>query len=1307
MKLFAVIIILLGGLLFSMPCVYSSPEYYFKQLSLEEGLSQSTVKCVLSDYKGLIWIGTRFGLNSFDREHMKSYYHQKNNPNSIPFNEIAFLLEDSLLNLWVGTEQALARYDRDKDIFIPITFQGRPITAHSSVQVEKGVLFFERGGVFRYDYQSREVSQMPVYTSEERLSHIDKAHVYDSEKGIILLTCRWNGAWWYHQKTGKLERIPFIEEREIAASWLDSSGCIWISPYAKGVYCYDRQGKVLCHLSADQSLTHDVVLDIKERDGEIWMATDGGGINIYNKNSGKVRSIEHKQGESNSLPVSSFWCLYNDHENNIWAGSVRGGLIGMKEVYMKTYKEAAPNSTYGLSEKAIVSAVEDSDGMIWLGTDGGGVNRLNPQTKQFRHYPSTYDMKVVSIVDNGNGELLLSMFNKGLYVFNKTTGALRELTFTTTQKYKEMYQTGKSVNLNRVDKNRVYLLGDSVYCLNQSAHTLSAVSCRETDLTVSSLQQVVTEDSISYLKGDHALLELNIKQNTLRTLYRMDDSLGVISAVSKDEQGNFWIGTATGLYLYNPASNQLMAIETKRFIGISTLCFDKCNRLWVGTHNMLYAYLLDSKKIIMFGESDGVCANEYIAKPSLVTSSGDIYISGVMGVVYIKNNIPFPENPDLCIQLLDILLDGVSVDAKLNRETNTLCVPWNHTSLAVKAIVKENDLMRKKLFRYYIKGKQSEYIESSDHSMVIHTLPVGSYKILVSCNMKNGDWSAPVELVSVTVLPPWWKSDWFIFTSIFIILGGIGILFWLALKRKENKMLWVMKEHEKKTYEEKISFLINISHELRTPLTLIYAPLKRILNSGTVSDEGLFRQLTDIFKQTRRIRNIINMVLDVRKMEVGGGRLHIQNYSLNEWLQDVAEDFKNECVARNIRFIYNLDNEVGEVPFDAARCEVILSNLLMNALKFSNSDSCITLSTSLLRDTVRISISDQGIGLGNVDTAKLFTRFYQGNHDRQGSGIGLSYAQLLIEMQGGKIGAENNEDKGATFFYELPLCNVSRPITSQPYLNELLISQEQETFEVTDFSIRSYSILIVEDEPELRSYLKEEMKGHFKNVYVAEDGMRALEITNQYLPDIIVSDVMMPRMNGFTLCQQVKSNLEISHIPVILLTARTDTDSAIQGYKQGADVYIPKPFDLEFLLAVVRNQLKNRESIRQRYRENICVISPKEDLISNADETFVLKLNTLIHENINNPDLDVCFVAEQMAMSRATLYNKMKVLSDISIGDYINKFRLTKATQLLTNKDLSILDVSEQCGFTSQRYFSTAFKQAYGTTPSKYRQENI
>ena len=519
-----------------------------------------------------------------------------------------------------------------------------------------------------------------------------------------------------------------------------------------------------------------------------------------------------------------------------------------------------------------------------------------------------------------------------------------------------------------------------------------------------------------------------------------------------------------------------------------------------------------------------------------------------------------------------------------------------------------------------------------------------------------------------------------------------------------------MKEHEKQMYEEKVRFLINISHELRTPLTLIHAPLNRILKSLAPTDSN-YVPLKGIYRQSQRMRDLLNMVLDLRKMEVGVSKLQVYPQQLNDWVLEVSADFISEGEARNVHIRYQLDEQITVVSFDREKCEIILTNLLINALKHSPEGGEILIQTELLPDeqSVRVSVADQGCGLKQVNIHKLFTRFYQGSGERNGTGIGLSYSKILAELHGGSIGARDNDTAGATFFFELPLQVVSEEIICQPkaYLNELITDDnEEKNTETNTFQTKDYSLLVVDDNQDLIDFLRDTMKAHFKQVYTAADGVEALEIVRKYQPDIVVSDVMMPRMNGYELCKQIKENIDISHIPVILLTARDDEQSQLHGYKIGADGYLTKPFEEEMLLELIRSRLRNREQTKVRYLNAGLLPAPEESTFSQADETFLLKLNKVIAENLDSSVLDIAFLCKEMYMSRATLYNKLKALTDMGANDYINKFRLERAIQLITTTDLNFTEIAERTGFSTSRYFSTAFKQYTGETPTQYKESH-
>ena len=1301
--------IIISLLSYILVCASAQPDYYFKQLSLPEGLSQSTVKCILYDHKGFIWIGTKSGLNRFDKHEMKTYFSEKSNKTSLPDNQILFLAEDSLNNLWIGTEGGLALYNWKDDNFSTILFNNQPIHAYSYLLTDGGFIL-AGNSLYKYDYNTKEIKEIDIKNKGVIHDFIGFIEPWIDNSWII--GTRWDGIWLYNQKTESFSRSTIYPYKYISAYYIDIRKNLWISPYGKVIECYSPDGRLLAkYNTSNSSLSNDIILDITEKDGNLWFATDGGGICIFNPHQKSFSTIKHISGDANSLPVNSIYCLYLDKENNMWAGTIREGALGIREVYMKTFGAVPFNNPYGLSEKAVISLYEDEDNILWIGTDGGGLNVMNQQTNTFKHYPLGYKNKVTSITEFSKNELLISIFGEGLYIFNKNTGQTQPFIFIDKEKNNKTCRKGISINVNKTSPTQIYLFADTIYAYDLSNNTFSRTKLKgfkkDAEAPTGSLNIIWNNEYVTYLYGINNIFELNNKTNVLTPIYYCDN-LTHINTVCRDSKGRFWIGTTRGLAYYDPLNNESKNIETKLFHEISSIICDKSNRIWIGAQGMLFVYIINENKFAILGESDGASANEYLSIANLISRSGDIYMGGTSGLLRIKKDITFDDTTYPTAEIMDIQLDGVSILNKIS-PNSTLSIPWNHTSLSIKVMMREKDIFRKKMLRFNIIGLNNIYnIESYDHTLTLHSLPSGNYDITVSCTTQDGSWTLPISILTISVTPPWWRNPWFILSIALVIIGSIILIFMFSIKRKENKLKWKMKEHEQKIYEEKIRFLINISHELRTPLTLIYAPLKRLLNN-THFEENVQKQLTGIYKQTKQMKNIINMVLDVRKMEVGQDKLQIHPHPLNEWIRSIAEDFRNEFDAKKIQLIYQLDDSIQQVSFDESKCEIVLSNLLMNALKFSSEQTQITISTTkMTENTIRISVKDQGIGLNGIDTSKLFTRFYQGNHDRQGSGIGLSYAKMLIEMQGGKIGAIDNEDEGATFFYELPLTVAQENIACEgkPYLNELLYSPEENMPEINDFSTNAYSVLIVEDEPELRNFLKEALNEQFKKIYTAEDGINALNIINQYLPDIVVSDVMMPRMDGFELCKVIKSSIDISHIPVILLTARHDSESTSLGYKLGADAYLSKPFELEFLTTLITNQLKNREQIRSRYKNSVTIIPPEKSTFSNADEEFMLKLNKLINENLSDNNLDVKFLVDRLGMSRSSLYSKVKSLTDMGVNDYINKFRIEHAAKLLVQTDLSIMEISEMLGFNNQSYFSTAFKQAIGVSPSRYKEEN-
>ena len=1281
--------------------ISEAKQYFFQQIPSQNGLS-SMVRCMeVSQEKGYVWIGTRSGIGRFDGYEQRRYLR----------GNVTHILEDEEHTIWVITEKGVFRYNEIEDNFILVRDKdNNPVIASSLCLWEDGVIFGGRGSLYKYNYEDHIINLFHTLKPNGKY-HISNLYQWDSH--TLLATNRWAKALFIDIATGNTRPVPFNSE-QIISLLIDRKGNVWVAHYNQGVSCYGRNGKQLqTYHTQNSPLKTNVVLSLEEHNGQIWMGTDGGGIHILNPQTGKISTLRYIPGDRYSLPANSILCLYNDKSNNMWAGSVRNGLINIKEVGMKTYQDVLPGQNYGLSEKTILSIYQDNDNQIWIGTDGGGINLFDPATGKFHHILSTWEEKVASITGMDKNHLLVSLFSQGLFVFHKETHRYQPLVIINDSINDILCHRGKTVNVYQNTPETILMLSETPYKYHIGKKQFIPITKGKgiTDI-VGTLLPINSTGEDCYLHDLEHIYKINSSLNELELIFTCQTDT-VFNSVSLDENGLLWIGSNYGLSYYNPVTKQYTLVPNTLINEISSLICDRQGRVWIGTEEKLFAYLIKEKKFILFGEPDGVVQNEYLEKPRLLSSSGDIYMGGVNGLLHINRHLP--DEPALLptLQLADILVGGERVYDRISND-HQLSVNEKSKPIIIKIITRNKDIFRKPMYRYTITGLNGQNIYSYLPEINLSSLPTGSYHIKAACSTRNGDWTADYDILTLIVLPPWYKSGWFILSCTLFIFVSVILIFILLLRNKETKLKWAMKEHEQQVYEEKVRFLINISHELRTPLTLIHAPLKQLMDKLTADNEN-YPLIQSICKQSERMKNILNTVLNVRKMEVGQSTLHVQSIQLDEWAEQLISDFKPEASVRGITLVYQPEPEIQTLCFDKEKCTTILTNLLINALKYTPDESTISISTRLSEDKrVRISISDQGPGLKDVDTNNLFVRFYQGNNSRPGTGIGLSYSKILVEQHGGNIGAYDNKNfgsPGATFWFELPLNTEPGNITLHPqeYLNTLLApTQETESIpeqQEENKTAQSHTLLIVDDNKDLTDYLATALKDRFKTIWVAADGEEALRLCRKKRPHIVVSDIQMPRMNGYELCKQIKEDLEISHIPVILLTARNDEESQLYGYKNGADAYVTKPFEVSMLYAIICSQLHNRERMRTRYTDIGPLPPPEEGTFSSADEEFLNRLNQIITEHLDNEQLGIPFICDKIGISRASLYNKLKALTDMGANDYITQIRMERAIWLILHTELSVNDIADKTGFSTARYFSTVFKQHTGCSPTQYREK--
>lgn len=779
-----IILFLLAGvkLLSSEHCV----NYSFTQLSIEQGLSQSTAQSILLDHKGTLWIGTKSGLNSYTQEGIKTYLHHSGDPHSLPSNYINHLTEDSLGNFWIATSKGLALYDDEQDQFNTVNFS----IIYSSVGVEGGMWFGSENAIHCYDYKSKELKTIHIEKEEGKgINPVDyriQKMLY-LEDGKILIGTRKKGIYLYDCRIRQFTLLIPSSQNLLTSLYVTADHHIYTAFYGDGFYCYDRTGKMLKHYTKENSgLKNNYVLDMAEYNGNIWLATDGSGINLFTPRTFQFSQLQHIVGDYSSLPVNSITLLYKDMKDNLWAGSVRGGIFSIKETYIKTYKEAILNNTNGLSEQSVISLYEEKDGKVWIGTDGGGINLYDPSTDKFIHFPSTYGDKVVSIAEVSETELMVSLYTKGIFLFNKKTHKYRPFTIVDEETNKKECFYGYLPLANQVADGKIYIISCGTYVYHTHDHTFSRMQTdRDYDFSNDALCLSYSNDRFSLLKCAHQAFWVDQKNDSIRLLFELEKD-ELITSMAYDNNRMIWTSTNKGLGFFDLESQKYHRIRTRLFNGISYLIADGKGRLWICAQNHLYSYIIKENRFILWNSSDGFPPNEILFAYQKQSNRDYIYLGGSEGLVKINTDIPYTETQIPEIYLSEILFNG-SPSLKKVKE-NTIKIPWNYNSLSVHFRIKNRDVFQKYLLQYTIEGRGKQSIETYDPVLNLSSLSAGNYSIWVSCNTKNGNRTPSKQLIHIIVTPPWYKTVWFIGVAAVLFIIMTASIGYIHYRRKERNM---------------------------------------------------------------------------------------------------------------------------------------------------------------------------------------------------------------------------------------------------------------------------------------------------------------------------------------------------------------------------------------------------------------------------------------------------------------------------------------------------------------------------------------
>lgn len=1268
-------------------------QYIYSRISQKEGLT-SAINSIHNEIGGDLWIATQNGLYRFNGNVLKHY------DDSLFKDKTVFKINvDHLGNLWVLTNNWLLLKKKGEDEFCEIKVEDKKRPFHSMYSNSTGVWFGSIGSLYRYDYSTKELKRSSEITDQP---DIVIRSIIDPHDGN-LICCSHNGIVVIDSESGKVSNVHSGHAKEISDAIIDSKGRIWLALYNKGITVYSKDGILLKEYRTDNSgLSNNIVLCMTERDSEIWAGTDGGGINIIDFDNDLISTMTHVAGDPSSLPAHSIKSIHTDHYGNIWAGSIREGLIGISSSRINTYSDVHIGQNTGLSNPTVLCLYEDRhSGQIWIGTDGEGLNRFDPDVNSFRHYRTTLRTKVVSIASYSESELIISIYGDRIWIFDKNTGKLRPLKMHDADLEYQIKYAGRGINVLNEADGTILLVGNTIKRYDRISGKCTVVGIDIGGKARGNFMHIGYSDNGIWLHDSKRIYHLKTGAEQMEIVGEIPEGIEIRCGDS-DSSGKIWLATSRGLKSFDSINGRFSDIPTSLFDGASSVVCDRSSRIWVGTEKRAYAYHIESQHFAILGDSDGASLNEFLPKPKLLAENGDIYMGGVQGLLHIDARYEADTEEEPVLKLYEVEADH----KRLKEDKNgRYLLPRHSKAMSISISALEKDIFREKLYRFSFSNNGGTY-ETSDPVLYLQKLPKpGKYSISVSCTKRDGYWTDNTDLLEIQIMQPWYLSWWFISLSLTLVTSSVISYSISARRRRKSSIELMKKEQEQKSYEEKVQMLINMSHELRTPLTLIMAPLKRLIKERNSEDQD-FPTLMRLYRQSRRMKNILNMVLDLRKMEVGKNNLILEPTDTLDWINSVAGDMIDEERSEGIEISVAVSPGTEYIIIDRQKCETVLTNILMNAIKHSSKGDRIRIWTELHEGMIRISVSDEGPGLGDVDMSRMFTRFYKSNNDKYGSGIGLSYSKILVELHGGKIGTYNNEDKGATFWWEIPVepaQDSNRSVPARAYLNELMgynPGLDITAPESDSFNTGNMMLMLVDDNTDLLDFLREALCNEFKEIITAESGNEALRrMRSGRLPDIIVSDVNMPDGDGYQLCKEIKTNEKFSHIPIVLLTARGEEQSQSDSYRLGADGFIAKPFEMETLMELLKGLLRKRADVKKRYLDD------KEETtdFGSNEEGFIIRFNKIVSEHMSDPELDQQLICRELGMSRALLYNKMKSITGTGAKEYITKIRIEKAKSLMENPSLSIAEIAEMTGFTSQSYFSTAFKNQTGMTPSQFR----
>lgn len=1332
----------------------------FKNIGTNDGLSQRSVVTIAQDNQGFIWFGTRYGLNKFNGSEFQVYNYNSNDEKSLSHNRITSLRVDSAGKLWVATESGLNLYHPEEDNFTRLKIKSDKNTYYTKsireiVPVDSTFLWLASSkGLDKLNTVTNEIFNINFYLKGGLSSNDITSIIADENEGLWI--CNAENVQLFNAKTNTIKtygypnnQSPNTTKNYTTKLYRDQENNIWLG-YNGGLAFFNKVTKTFedYKLQTKKAIESPVRSIYQDKDGMFWVGSYEGlhKLNIDNKT---INKYEHDVNDSKSLSQNSVYSILEDARGDLWVGTWAGGVnyIDRNSYNFRTFTVGSSNKH--LNYKVVSSIIEDANENLWIGTEGGGLNFYNSDEnsfKFFKHNPSnpkslnTNNIKTIAL--NHEGNLWIGTHGEGLSLFK-----LGSNQFTYFDNLSNVYDNKITSLLE--DKNLNIWIGTNkggLSFFDSKLKKLSKIKDPNEILggnSISVIAKSKNEDEI-YVGGPNGLAKININEQELEKIsfkntpenkpFTINKVISLLETTNK----SLWVGTeGDGLYNYNLETGKSISYGIKEGLPnevIYGILSDNQNNIWVSTNKGVSRINTISNEIKNFDESDGLQGNEFNYGAYLKTKKGDLVFGGTSGFTII--------NPDYIFEksnyIPPIEITGFKVRNKpylksVNASTN-INLAHNQNDFSFDFVALGFAHPKKHQYAYKLEGFDKDWNYVGNQKTATYTnLNPGQYQFLIKASNGYGVWSEIPKKISINIETPYWKTWWAYLAYITLIaVITFAIRRYTLLRVKDKKQLKQEREDREKVEEVnrlKLQLFTNISHDFRTPLTLIIGPLKRLIDQNE-GNGYLQNQLDGMYRNANILLQLINQLLDFRKSEAGKLKLSIGKRNIISFLETIKRSFDELANERNIDYNFVSDKTYYDMWFDEIEMKKVILNILSNAFKFTPSGGKITLNVSLKptssnsSEKLKIVIEDSGKGIREEDLPNVFDRYFQlGQHHelRSGTGVGLALAKDIVLLHKGEVLAESEKNRGTRFTILLPTGNShfskEQFITAENNFNEdhelsaqynpsvVNIGWVNEEDEIKEITIDNTlpSILHVEDNKEVRQFIKDIFRDEY-NVFEAENGTRGITVAQTNPIDIIISDVMMPQMNGLEFCNHIKSNLTTSHIPVLLLTARSSTKAKRSGFDKGADVYVTKPFDAEILKMQVKNLLNSRQLLVEKFRKNI-LLEPKELELESPDEAFLKKVMTIVEENLSESTFMASTLIEKVHMSQSVLYRKLKALTGQSISEFIRTIRLKRASQLLIQTNMGVAEIAYEVGFNDLKYFRRCFKKTFEVTPSEFRKK--